>query len=104
MGIKLFKRSPSRQHQTPTEQCERGAAGSAPAVVSATAFSNDRRHFQGRISPAGLVGDGADVVSLCCNRGHYFLLTGEKIAPSVAKMLGLVGKVLPHDKVLSGAC
>jgi enoyl-CoA hydratase/carnithine racemase len=46
---------------------------------------------------------GATWFSLCCSRGRYFLLTGEKIAASVAKMLGLVGKVLPRDKVLPRA-
>ena len=51
--------------------------------------------------PAWLWVTGSTWFSLCCSA--YFLLTGEKIAASVAKMLGLVGKVLPRDKVLPRA-
>jgi enoyl-CoA hydratase/carnithine racemase len=46
---------------------------------------------------------GSTWFSLCCSRGRYFLFTGDKIAASVAKMLGLVGKVPRRDKVLPRA-
>jgi enoyl-CoA hydratase/carnithine racemase len=37
------------------------------------------------------------------NRGRYFLLTGEKIPAHEARTLGLVGEVMPHDKLLPRA-
>jgi enoyl-CoA hydratase/carnithine racemase len=37
------------------------------------------------------------------NRGRYFLLMGNKIFAEEAKQLGLVGEVLPRDKLLERA-
>ena len=37
------------------------------------------------------------------NRGRYFLLTGEKIPAHEARTLGLVGEVMPNDKLLPRA-
>jgi enoyl-CoA hydratase/carnithine racemase len=37
------------------------------------------------------------------NRGRYFLLTGEKIGAPEAKTLGLVGEVLPRERLLPRA-
>jgi enoyl-CoA hydratase/carnithine racemase len=64
------------------------------------AVFQDLPHF-----PSGLVpGDGVHVVFpllLGANRGRYFLLMGEKIDAKEAKHLGLVGEVLPPDKLLA---
>jgi enoyl-CoA hydratase/carnithine racemase len=57
--------------------------------------------------PLGVVpGDGVHVVwpmLLGPNRGRYFLMTGEQIPAVEAKALGIVGEVLPRDKVLDRA-
>lgn len=71
-------------------------------LASETAVFQDLPHF-----PSGLVpGDGVHVVFpmlLGFNRGRYFLLTGEKIPAQEAKSLGLVGEVLPKDRLLARA-
>jgi len=71
-------------------------------LASPTAEFQDLPHF-----PSGLVpGDGVHVVFpllLGFNRGRYFLLTGEKIPADEAKALGLVGEVLPREKLLPRA-
>ena len=68
-------------------------------LAAPTAEFQDLPHF-----PSGLVpGDGVHVVFpllLGFNRGRYFLLTGEKIPADEAKALGLVGEVLPREKLL----
>ena len=57
--------------------------------------------------PNGTVpGDGVHVVwpmLLGPNRGRYFLLSGERIGAAEAKQLGLVGEVLPADRLLARA-
>ena len=71
-------------------------------VASDTAEFQDLPHF-----PSGLVpGDGVHVVFpllLGFNRGRYFLLTGEKISAHEARRLGLVGEVVPREKLLARA-
>lgn len=71
-------------------------------LAAETAVFQDLPHF-----PSGLVpGDGVHVVFpllLGFNRGRYFLLTGEKIPAREAKSLGLVGEVLPREKLLERA-
>ena len=71
-------------------------------LASETVVFQDLPHF-----PSGLVpGDGVHVVFpllLGANRGRYFLLMGEKIDAKEAQHLGLVGEVLPPDKLLARA-
>jgi 6-oxocamphor hydrolase len=71
-------------------------------LASETAAFQDLPHF-----PSGLVpGDGVHVIFpllLGFNRGRYFLLTGEKIPAREAKTLGLVGEVLPKERLLERA-
>ena len=71
-------------------------------LASETAEFQDSAHF-----PTGLVpGDGMHIVYpllLGPNRGRYFLLTGQSIPARQAQELGLVGEVLPKDKVLARA-
>lgn len=71
-------------------------------LASENAVFQDLPHF-----PSGLVpGDGVHVIFpllLGFNRGRYFLLTGEKIPAPEAKRLGLVGEVLPQEKLLDRA-
>jgi enoyl-CoA hydratase/carnithine racemase len=71
-------------------------------LASENAAFQDLPHF-----PSGLVpGDGVQVIFpllLGFNRGRYFLLTGEKIAAREARAAGLVGEVLPSNKLLPRA-
>ena len=71
-------------------------------LASETAVFQDLPHF-----PSGLVpGDGVHVVFpllLGANRGRYFLLMGQEIPAHEAKDLGLVGEVLPSDRLLARA-
>jgi enoyl-CoA hydratase/carnithine racemase len=71
-------------------------------LASETAVFQDAPHF-----PNGLVpGDGVHVVwplVLGINRGRYFLLTGQKLSAPEALNLGVVGEVLPRDKLLPRA-
>ena len=71
-------------------------------LASETAEFQDSAHF-----PTGLVpGDGMHIIYpllLGPNRGRYFLLTGQIIAARQAHELGLVGEVLPKDRVLARA-
>ena len=57
--------------------------------------------------PGGTVpGDGVHVVwpmLLGPNRGRYFLIMGEQIPATEAKALGIVGEVLPKDRLLPRA-
>jgi enoyl-CoA hydratase/carnithine racemase len=62
----------------------------------------DKAHFPGGTTP----GDGVHVVwpmLLGPNRGRYFLLTGEEIDAEEARRIGVVGEVLPRDKLLPRA-
>ena len=71
-------------------------------LASETAEFQDSAHF-----PTGLVpGDGMHIIYpllLGPNRGRYFLLTGQILGAHKAHELGLVGEVLPKDRVLTRA-
>jgi enoyl-CoA hydratase/carnithine racemase len=71
-------------------------------LASETAEFQDSAHF-----PTGLVpGDGMHIIYpllLGPNRGRYFLLTGQTLSARQAYELGLVGEVLPKDRVLARA-
>ena len=58
-------------------------------------------------APGGAVpGDGVHVVwpmLLGPNRGRYFLLTGERLGADEAKRLGVVGEVLPAERLMPRA-
>ena len=67
-----------------------------------TTVFQDATHFIRGLPP----GDGMHVVwttLLGLNRGRYFLLTGERIAAQRALELGVVGEVLPPDRLLDRA-
>lgn len=71
-------------------------------LASETAVFQDLPHFTSGLVP----GDGVHVIFpmlLGFNRGRYFLLTGEKIPAQEAKTLGLVGEVLPSERLLPRA-
>jgi enoyl-CoA hydratase/carnithine racemase len=62
----------------------------------------DLAHFPGGTVP----GDGAHVIwpmLLGPNRGRYFLMMGEQIPAAEARTLGLVGEVLPRERLLARA-
>jgi enoyl-CoA hydratase/carnithine racemase len=62
---------------------------------------------EGHFSYMGIVpGDGVHIVFrelLGLNRGRYFLYTGQKIDAREALALGVVGEVLPEDRLLDRA-
>ncbi len=71
-------------------------------LASETAVFQDLPHFTSGLVP----GDGVHVIFpmlLGFNRGRYFLLTGEKISAQEARTLGLVGEVLPSERLLPRA-
>jgi enoyl-CoA hydratase/carnithine racemase len=71
-------------------------------IAAENAVFQDLPHFSSGLVP----GDGVQVIFpllLGFNRGRYFLLTGEKIPAHEAKTLGLVGEVMPSDKLLPRA-
>jgi enoyl-CoA hydratase/carnithine racemase len=71
-------------------------------LASESAVFQDLPHFTSGLVP----GDGVHVIFpmlLGFNRGRYFLLTGEKIPAQEAKTLGLVGEVLPSERLLPRA-
>jgi len=71
-------------------------------LASENAVFQDLPHFSSGLVP----GDGVQVIFpllLGFNRGRYFLLTGEKIPAHEARTLGLVGEVMPNDKLLPRA-
>ena len=62
----------------------------------------DLAHFPGGTVP----GDGAHVIwpmLLGPNRARYFLMMGEQIPAAEARTLGLVGEVLPRERLLARA-
>jgi enoyl-CoA hydratase/carnithine racemase len=68
-------------------------------LASDTASFGDVAHYPYNTVP----GDGVHVVwpmLLGPNRGRYFLMTGEIIPAAEAKTLGIVGEVLPNDKLM----
>ncbi len=71
-------------------------------IASDTAIFQDAPHFMGGIVP----GDGAHVVwthVLGPNRGRYFLLMGQEIDAKLALDYGVIGEILPRDKVVDRA-
>ena len=71
-------------------------------LASETACFADIAHIPGGIVP----GDGVQTVwpmLLGPNRGRYFLLTGQRIDAEEALRLGIVGEVLPPEKLLPRA-
>jgi enoyl-CoA hydratase/carnithine racemase len=71
-------------------------------IASENALFQDAPHFMSGIVP----GDGAHVVwpyVLGPNRGRYFLMMGQEIHATEALELGVVGEVLPQDRVLDRA-
>ncbi|MSP67754.1 MAG: enoyl-CoA hydratase/isomerase family protein [Alphaproteobacteria bacterium] len=71
-------------------------------LAAETACFEDSGHYHGGLVP----GDGTHVVFpllLGFNRARYFLLTGERIDAPRALELGLVGEVLPPDRLLARA-
>jgi enoyl-CoA hydratase/carnithine racemase len=91
------------------------AALNGPAIVhSELALLNDiviasenTYFYEGHYDGAGVVpGDGVHTLFrelLGPNRGRYFLLMGNKIDAEEALRLGLIGEVLPQDKLLDRA-
>lgn len=71
-------------------------------IASDTAIFQDAPHFMGGIVP----GDGAHVVwthLLGPNRGRYFLLMGQELDADKALDCGVVGEVVPADKLQARA-
>ena len=71
-------------------------------LASETAVFADKTHAIGGVVP----GDGVHVVwpmLLGPNRGRYFLMTGQELAAAEALALGLVGEVLPADRLVARA-
>ena len=71
-------------------------------LAADNASFQDSAHFVGGLVP----GDGMHVVMpmlMGLNRGRYFLFTGEVIRAAEAKAMGLVGEVLPREKLLPRA-
>lgn len=71
-------------------------------LAAENASFQDSAHFVGGLVP----GDGMHVVMpmlMGFNRGRYFLFTGEVIGAAEAKAMGLVGEVLPRERLLPRA-
>ena len=71
-------------------------------LASESAVFQDATHFVAGLPPS----DGMHVVwstLLGLNRGRYFLLTGQTIDAAEALALGVVGEVLPPERVLDRA-
>ena len=71
-------------------------------LASPTAVFADKPHAASGVVP----GDGVQIVwpaLLGPNRGRYFLLTGQEIGAEEALRLGLVGEVVPEDRLLERA-
>lgn len=71
-------------------------------LASDTAVFADKTHCIAGVVP----GDGVHVIwpmLLGPNRGRYFLMTGQEIAAQEALALGLVGEVLPADRLMARA-
>jgi enoyl-CoA hydratase/carnithine racemase len=71
-------------------------------LAADTASFQDSAHFAGGLVP----GDGMHVVMpmlMGLNRGRYFLFTGQVIGAAEAKAMGLVGEVMPRERLLPRA-
>lgn len=78
------------------------------ALLNDIVIASENTHFyEGHWDGLGIVpGDGVHTLFrelLGPNRGRYFLLMGQKIEAREALSLGLIGEVLPEDKLLSRA-
>lgn len=78
------------------------------AVLSDIVLAADHAEFADAPHyPNGIVpGDGVHVLwplLLGANRGRYFLLTGQKLSAREAHTLGVVGEVLPREKLMPRA-
>ena len=83
-------------------------AHSELAVLADVVLAADTATFQdGPHFPCGLVpGDSMQVIwplLLGHNRGRYFLLTGQELSAQEAHELGVVGEVLPADRLAARA-
>jgi enoyl-CoA hydratase/carnithine racemase len=77
-------------------------------LLSDIALAAEHAVFQdGAHAPGGAVpGDGVHVIwpeLLGPNRGHYFLLTGQRLSAREAQALGVVSEVLPRERLLPRA-
>lgn len=78
------------------------------AALSDIVLAADHAVFADKAhATAGVVpGDGVHTIwpmLLGLNRGRYFLMTGQEIGAEEALRLGVVGEVLPHDRLLERA-
>lgn len=72
-------------------------------IAADDASFEDTAHFQ---IASQVPGDGINIVYtqlLGLNRARYFMLTGQIIGAKEAKELGLVGEVMPRDKLIPRA-
>ncbi|HJW42613.1 MAG TPA: enoyl-CoA hydratase/isomerase family protein [Rhizomicrobium sp.] len=77
-------------------------------VLSDIVIASERSSFQdsGHFLAGRVPGDGVQIVwpaLLGPNRGRYFLLTGQILDAKQAQDLGIVGEVVPHDRLLTRA-
>jgi enoyl-CoA hydratase/carnithine racemase len=71
-------------------------------LADESACFEDAGHFASGLVP----GDGVNLIYpllLGLNRGRYFLFTGQSIGAREALQLGLVGEVLPRDRLMARA-
>jgi len=71
-------------------------------LAADTASFQDSAHFVSGLVP----GDGMHIVIpmlMGLNRGRYFLFTGQVIGAAEAKIIGLVGEVMPRSQLLPRA-
>jgi enoyl-CoA hydratase/carnithine racemase len=78
------------------------------AVLADVVLAADTAYFvdNGHCTVGLVPGDGMQIIwplLLGPNRGRYFLLTGERIDAHEAKRLGIVGEVLPAEKLMARA-
>jgi enoyl-CoA hydratase/carnithine racemase len=83
-------------------------AHSELAVLSDIVIAADHTYFQDlpHVQMGLVPGDGTQIIwplLVGPNRARYFLLTGQKIEAAEALALGVVGEVLPAEKVLDRA-
>jgi enoyl-CoA hydratase/carnithine racemase len=80
--------------------------GELPLLADVVIASDTSRFTDGHFSRGAVPGDGAHVLWtmwLGPNRGRYFLMTGQQIDAKEALQLGLVGEVVPLDRLLGRA-
>jgi enoyl-CoA hydratase/carnithine racemase len=80
--------------------------GELPLLADIVIASETTRFSDGHFSRGAVPGDGDHVLWtmwLGPNRGRYFLMTGQEIDAKEALQLGLVGEVVPLDRLLGRA-